>query len=137
MATILIVDDERDIVALLRIVLKKAGYKTREAGNGKEALKRLGVDPPRRKAPIPNIIILDMIMPDMDGVECLHLLRAAERTAKIPVIVLTSKTGDGWKEMSLNLGADAFLAKPVLPKDLLACIRKLLNEPGTPEVTPS
>src|SRR5438067_730429 len=92
MARILVVDDEREIVTLLRYVLEKEGYKIFDAGNGQEALDRLGMTPGTPAAGgIPDLIILDIMMPVMDGYTLNMKLQASDKTRRIPILVLTAK----------------------------------------------
>ena len=127
-ATIMVVDDEPEIVTLLRFVLEKAGYKVLEANNGQVALERLGVDPPKEGVPIPDLMILDIMMPVMDGYQLNMRLQASDITRKIPILVLTAK-GQKMRdlfEMAPNVAA--YVQKPFDPKALRELISGILSE---------
>ncbi|MFA6029602.1 MAG: response regulator [Elusimicrobiota bacterium] len=127
MATILVVDDEPEIVTLLRFVLEKDGHVILEAGNGLVALERLGVEPPTQAAPRPDLIILDIMMPVMDGYTLNSRLQREEKTRAIPILVLTAK-GQKMRdlfEMAPNVAA--YVQKPFDPKMLRELIGGILS----------
>ena len=115
MATILVVDDEKDTVALLRYMLEKDGHKVLEAYDGEGALIAVGLDPAggENEAPpvLPDIILLDVMMPKMDGYSVYARLQQSARTQNIPVVVLTAK-GKMWEFFQNATGITAFLEKP-------------------------
>ncbi|MBI5883640.1 MAG: response regulator [Elusimicrobia bacterium] len=121
MATILVVDDEKDTVALLRYMLEKDGHKVLEANDGEGALIAVGLDPAggEDEAPpvLPDIILLDVMMPKMDGYSVYARLQQSARTQNIPVVVLTAK-GKMWELFENATGITAFLEKPFDPKFL-------------------
>ena len=110
MYNILIVDDEKDIVAALKIYLAAEQYNTFEAYTGKEALEIL-----RRETV--HLVLMDVMMPEMDGISALSVLR---EEYNVPVILLTAKSEDSDKIMGLNIGADDYVTKPFNPVELLA-----------------
>ena len=112
---ILIVDDERDIVDLLRYNLGKEGYDVAVAFDGKEAMQRASA--------LPDLILLDVMMPGLDGFETCKLLKADSRTAQIPVIFLTASSSEVDEVLGLELGADDYIQKPISPRKLLARIK--------------
>jgi DNA-binding response OmpR family regulator len=117
---ILAVDDEKHIVRLVQINLQKEGYEVVTASNGREALERVASDKP-------DLIIMDVMMPEMDGFGALKILKADTATAGIPVIMLTAKAQDadvfqGWKS-----GADLYLTKPFNPQELLTFVRRIFQ----------
>ena len=118
--TILVVDDEERLVALLEAYLKKEGFRVVTAGNGKQA----GEAARREK---PDLIVLDIIMPEMDGLE---FLKEHRRRAETPVILLTARVEDDDRVVGLELGADDYLTKPFRPRELLARIRAVLRRSG-------
>ena len=125
--TILVVDDEPEIVTLLRFVLEKDGHRILEAGNGQVALERLGVEPPSLEAPHPDLIILDIMMPIMDGYTLNSRLQKEEKTRSIPILVLTAK-GQKMRdlfEMAPNVAA--YVQKPFDPKMLRELILGILS----------
>lgn len=118
--TILIVEDEKDIVRMLEYNLKKEGYKTVSTNNGERA-----IDMANKKQP--NLIILDLMLPGIDGLEVCKLLKKESATAPIPVIMLTAKTQESDKIVGLELGADDYVTKPFSPRELIARIKAVLR----------
>ena len=122
---ILIVDDEKNIVETIRYNLEKAGFRTLTAADGKLALELA-----RRE--VPDLITLDVMLPEHDGWEVCRLLRQDPRTARIPVIMLTVRGDEADKVVGLELGADDYLTKPFSPKELVARIRAVLRRSREP-----
>ena len=120
MATILVVDDEPENLELLEGILAPAGHTIRAAGGGREALQAVEADPP-------DLILLDLMMPSVDGFEVCEMLRADSRTAYIPIIIVTALAQLGVKERALTLGADDYLTKPIQPADVLARVEAMLR----------
>lgn len=114
---ILICDDEKDIVNALKIYLSSENYVLHTAGNGKEALQII------RTEPI-ELLLLDIMMPEMDGIETMRRLR---EQYNLPVILLTAKSEDTDKILGLNLGADDYITKPFNPMEVLARVRSQLR----------
>ncbi len=125
MARILVVDDEQAIVTLMRFILEKAGHQVQEAYNGVEGLAALGVEPRDASKDLPDLIVLDVMMPVMDGHTMSVRLRAEPRTAKIPLLVVTAK-GDTRTLFEKMPGVSAFFGKPFNPKDLRDAVSKAL-----------
>lgn len=126
MASILVVDDEPEIAALLRFLLEKDGYSIQEASNGQVALERLGVEPVIPNAQIPDLIVLDIMMPVMDGYALNNRLQKEGRTKSIPILILTAK-GQKMRdlfEMAPNVAA--YVQKPFDPKMLRELIAGIL-----------
>ncbi|MFH1725661.1 MAG: response regulator [Elusimicrobiota bacterium] len=126
MATILVVDDEPEIVLLLRFILEKDGHKVHDAANGVVALERLGVQPPSQDVVMPALIILDIMMPVMDGYTLNNRLQKEEKTQTIPILVLTAK-GQKMRdlfEMAPNVAA--YVQKPFDPKMLRELITGII-----------
>lgn len=117
MYTILICDDEPDIVSALKIYLSSEGYRTLEAANGRQALELLAHNNV-------HLLLLDVMMPVMDGIETLAALR---REFNLPVIMLTAKSEDSDKVLGLNIGADDYVTKPFNPLEVLARVRSQLR----------
>ena len=118
--TILVVDDEKHIVRLVQINLERAGYKVLTAYDGKEGLQKAQQEKP-------DLIVLDVMMPYMDGFEVLKHLKRQPETRDIPVIMLTAKAQDadvfrGWKE-----GVDTYLTKPFNPMELLSFVKRIFQ----------
>lgn len=118
--TILIVDDTPDNIVMLSSLLKDH-YRTKVATNGERALKIAAADPP------PDLILLDIMMPNMDGYEVCQRLKANHRTADIPVIFLTAKTQDEDEEKGLKLGGVDYIIKPINPPIVLARVETQLT----------
>jgi len=118
--TILIVEDEKDIVKMLEYNLKKEGFKTLSARDGEDALD-LAV---RQR---PDLVILDLMLPGMDGLEVCKNLKGDTKTAPIPVIMLTAKSQESDKIVGLELGADDYITKPFSPRELIARIKAVLR----------
>lgn len=116
---ILVVDDEPDAQKLLELILSRAGFQVTTATNGPEALAWL-------KRALPDLIILDVMMPDMDGYEVLRRLRADPRTRGIPVIMLSAKGDVRDRVTGLRLGADDYVPKPADPSELVARVEAIL-----------
>ena len=117
---ILVVDDERDIVDLIRYNLQKEGYEVSAAYNGKEALEKAA-------AASPDLVILDLMMPVMDGFDTCRQLRANPGTARIPVMFLTARGSEVDEVVGLELGADDYIHKPISPRKLVARVKTLLR----------
>ncbi|HEY4416282.1 MAG TPA: response regulator transcription factor [Verrucomicrobiae bacterium] len=116
---ILVVDDEPEAVELLEFNLKQAGYAVTTAGDGAEALKKA-------RSQVPDLIVLDVMLPEMDGFEICKSLRLDPTTVKVPVIMLTAKAAEIDRVLGLELGADDYLTKPFSPRELLLRIKKIL-----------
>lgn len=117
MKRILVVDDERQIVRMLRMSLQSSGYAVQTAANGREAMERF-------EASRPDLIVTDLAMPEMDGLE---LTRAVRAVAETPIVVLSVRDGDGMKIAALDEGADDYLTKPFSMPELLARVRAHLR----------
>lgn len=121
---ILIVEDENDIVTLLRYNLESQGYRTVVAGDGEEALLMA-------KEHQPHLILLDWMLPLLSGVEVCRQLRRDPQTRPIPVIMLTARGEEADKVRALNVGADDYITKPFSPAELVARIGAVLRRVGT------
>jgi DNA-binding response OmpR family regulator len=121
MQTVLIVDDEPDIVILLRLALEAAGYSTVEATDGQEALDVI-------REEHPDVVLLDVMMPRMDGWTTLeHIGETGENPR---VIMVTAKTASRDHDRAMEMGVDDFVTKPFEPEELLARMRKVLDSSG-------
>jgi DNA-binding response OmpR family regulator len=121
--TILVVDDEERLVSLIDSYLSQEGFRVVRAGNGREAL------PVARKEK-PDLIVLDLMMPEMDGYEFMRLYR---QEGSAPIILLTARVEDDEKVIGLELGADDYMTKPFRPRELVARIRAVLRRAGKAE----
>ena len=117
---ILIVDDEEDILALLDYNLQDSGYRTRLATTGKEALAA-------SEEETPDLIILDVMMPVMDGLEACRIMRAKPELADTPIVMLTARSGEDDHVRGLDVGADIYLSKPLSVPVILSQIKSLLR----------
>jgi len=121
---IIVVDDEEDILKLVEYNLSKEGYRVSVAVTGEEALVRA-------KAEQPDLIILDLMLPGIDGLDVYRALRANPATNKIPIIMLTAKGEEADIVAGLELGADDYITKPFSPKVLVARVRAVLRRNAT------
>jgi len=117
--TILVVDDEKDILELLKYNLEKDGYRVLTAQNGKEALKLARQNP--------ELVVLDIMMPELDGWEVCKAIRKDPATSKIPIIILTARDSEVDEVVGLELGADDYITKPVKVRTFLARVRRALK----------
>ncbi|MFL7812776.1 MAG: response regulator transcription factor [Anaerolineales bacterium] len=120
MDRILVVDDDRDIVRLVQSYLSKAGYEILTAYDGETALKLL-------RSEMPQLVILDLMLPDRDGWEVARLVRADSHLGSTPIIMLTARVEDNDKIIGLEIGADDYITKPFNPRELVARVRALLR----------
>jgi DNA-binding response OmpR family regulator len=118
--SILVVDDERDIAAMLEQVLTDAGFAPRSVFSGKDAIEAVLADPP-------DLVLLDVSMPGMDGFAVAQMLKADPASATIPIIMVTAQVGRGAKMIGLESGAEDYLTKPVDTTELLLKIRNILR----------
>ena len=123
---ILLVDDEKDIVEFLQYNLIQEGFKVITAFNGKEALEKISQKP--------DLIILDVMMPKMDGYEVCSKIRSMEEFKNTPIIFLTAKASEQDEVLGLNIGADDFIQKPISPKKLTARVKSNLRKLETAQV---
>jgi len=119
MRTVLVVDDERDIVDLIRYNLHKEGYEVVAAYNGKEALERMSIKP--------DLVILDLMMPVLDGFETCRRLKNNPATARIPIVFLTASSSEVDEVLGLEMGAEDYIQKPISPRKLVARVKAVLR----------
>jgi DNA-binding response OmpR family regulator len=109
--TVLVIDDEKDLIELVRYNLRNEGFEVLAALDGesgvREAFDRM-----------PDLVLIDLMLPGIDGLEVCRLLRADERTSRIPLIMLTAKTSEADRVVGLELGADDYVTKPFSPREL-------------------
>lgn len=125
MARILVVEDSPDIAELIDLYLKGAGHTTTLIANGSEGLRHAKLSPP-------DAVILDLMLPGMDGLHVCQALRSEAATAAIPIIMLTARGEEADRIRGLELGADDYLTKPFSPKELVARIAALLRRVQRP-----
>jgi phosphate regulon transcriptional regulator PhoB len=117
---ILVVEDEPDIRKLVQYNLTQERFNVLEAEDGEQALKLLQ----REK---PNLVILDLMLPGVSGLELCKLLKQRSETAKLPILMLTAKAGEADRIVGLEMGADDYLAKPFSPREMVARVRAILR----------
>jgi two-component system, OmpR family, alkaline phosphatase synthesis response regulator PhoP len=117
---VLIVEDNRDIADLVSHYLSKAGFTTDVIASGQQALKAINERPP-------DLLILDLMLPQVDGLEICRAVRTNEKTAAVPIIMLTARAEESDRIVGLELGADDYVAKPFSPHELVARARALLR----------
>ena len=118
--TIMVVEDEVDILELLRFNLAKEGYHVEYSANGKDGLKKI-------MTLQPNLVILDLMLPDLDGLEICREMKASPNTKHIPIIMLTAKGEEADIVTGLELGADDYITKPFSLRELIARIKAVLR----------
>ena len=120
MTRILVAEDDPDIAHLLSHYLQKAGFDTTIVGSGRDVLPQIRRDPP-------VLLILDLMLPGLDGLEVCRAVRADVNTASIPIIMLTAKAEESDRIVGLELGADDYITKPFSPNEVVARVRALLR----------
>jgi DNA-binding response OmpR family regulator len=120
MTQILVVEDDRDIGELVCRYLDKAGFTTRLLTSGREVI-------PTVAASVPDLLVLDLMLPHVDGLEICRAVRANEKTAGVPIIMLTARGEESERIVGLEIGADDYIAKPFSPNELVARVRALLR----------
>ncbi len=122
---VLVVDDEPEAVELVEFNLKQAGYSVVTAADGAEALNKA-------RATQPDLIVLDLMLPEVDGLEVCKMLRRDPATAGIPIVMLTAKAAEIDRVLGLELGADDYVTKPFSPRELVLRVKKLLQRDHAP-----
>jgi phosphate regulon transcriptional regulator PhoB len=122
---ILVVEDESDIRELLRYNLEQDGFAVEEAADGVEALDRV-----RRRAP--DLMVLDLMLPQMSGLEICRRIRNEPETAKLPIIVVTARGSEVDRVLGLEMGADDYVVKPFSPREVVARVKALLRRANPP-----
>jgi two-component system phosphate regulon response regulator PhoB len=124
---ILIVEDERDLVATLEYALEREGFRARSAYTGRQALEIAASDP------TPDLVLLDLMLPDMSGTQVCQQLRAGERTRAMPVIMMTAKAEEVDRVVGFEVGADDYVVKPFSLRELMLRIRAVLRRKAPSE----
>ncbi len=125
METILVIEDERDIADLVKFHLEKAGLSARVVEDGKQALDLIARDHP-------SLVILDLMLPGLDGLEVCRRLRGNAATQNIPIIMLTAKAEEVDRIIGLEIGADDYVPKPFSPRELVARVKAVLRRMTPP-----
>ncbi len=119
---ILCIEDEPEMIDLIRIILGRRGFEVKGATGGREGLQMIRDDHP-------DLVLLDLMMPDMDGWEVYQQMKADEKTRNIPVIVVTAKAQNIDRVLGIHIAkVDDYVTKPFSPQDLLASVEKILNQ---------
>ena len=121
---LLIVEDNTELLELLRLGFKQAGFSVSTAANGLEALKKA-------RSVSPDLIVLDLVLPELDGFAVCEALRKSEETSTTPIIMLTGLTSEFTRYAGLESGADEYVTKPVSPDQLLPTIKRCIRTPRT------
>src|ERR1017187_6873717 len=123
---ILVVDDEKDILELVEYNLVKNGYSVLCASTGEEGLELA-------RAKLPDLVVLDLMLPGLDGLDVCKMLKSTEKTQKIPVVMLTARGEEPDIVAGLELGAEDYVTKPFSPRVLVARIRAVLRRREVPK----
>ena len=123
MQSVLVVDDEPTARSMLRLILVRAGFEVREAKDGYEALEQV-------ERIIPDVMLLDIMMPGMDGFTVCQILREQENTVDLPIIMLSARADPESGNTGMRVGATKYLTKPVTPDELTRHIREVLSIEG-------
>ena len=121
--SVLVVEDEPDIAALVAYQLAHAGYGVRTAADGREALRFVETDPP-------DIMVLDLLLPEMSGFDVLKEIRETEETQQLPVVILTARGEEQDRVRGFELGADDYLVKPFSPRELVLRVEAVVRRSG-------
>ncbi|HEV3295042.1 MAG TPA: response regulator [Streptosporangiaceae bacterium] len=124
MTTVLVVDDDPDVCDLVRYKLEQSGFDVRRASDGDQALREVAAE-------VPDLVLLDIMMPGMSGLEVLEHWRANGATEKLPVIMLTAKAQENDVERGFELGADDYVIKPFSPRELARRVTAVLSRRET------
>jgi DNA-binding response OmpR family regulator len=117
---VLVVDDEFEIARAIRIYLEQEGFEVATAGNGREALEQVVIQ-------VPDLVLMDITMPEISGFEVLQHLKANQSTAHVPVVLLTADQSDGSIAIAREAGADAYMTKPFKLDEVATTLRTLLS----------
>jgi DNA-binding response OmpR family regulator len=118
---ILCIEDEQEMIDLIRLILSRRGFEVKGASGGTEGLKMV-------RQEIPDLVLLDLMMPDLDGWEVYQQMKADEKTRNIPVIVVTAKAQNIDRVLGMHIAkVDDYITKPFSPQDLLNSVEKVLN----------
>src|SRR6187399_1393203 len=120
MERVLIVDDDPDIVRLVRYNLSHSGYEVQSAGTGREALELVQKQPP-------DLVVLDVMLPDVDGLEVCRTLRQQPSSRRIPILMLTARGEEIDRVVGFELGADDYVSKPFSPRELVLRVKSILR----------
>ena len=123
--SILSVDDEPDVTALVRFHFSKAGYEVLTAASGREAIETI-------RCRHPDLVLVDLMLPDIDGLGLCEIIRQSSATAAIPIVILTAWATAEARQVGLKLGAIDYVTKPFSPRDLVDRVARLLGQRPVP-----
>lgn len=123
--TVVVVDDDMELLKLIALLLRRIGAESHTFFDGHQALRHLDQH-------VPNLIILDLMMPEIDGLEVLRRVRAQSRFDRVPILVLSAKADSQTIRTGLELGADGYITKPYIANTLIDRVRLLLSQGRTP-----
>lgn len=126
--TILAIEDEPDVLEVMQYNLEQEGFKVLSCEDGDEGLARVREDPP-------DLVLLDLMLPGMDGVEVCRRIKSEKETENVPVIMVTAKDSESDVVLGLGVGADDYVTKPFSPRELVARVKAVLRRAATPEET--
>ncbi|NJL34132.1 MAG: response regulator transcription factor [Chloroflexaceae bacterium] len=126
--TILLVDDEPEIVEIVRDYLERSGFRVLTAGDGLNALRLARTERP-------NLLLLDLMLPELDGLDVLRAVRNEPATSRLPIIMLTARVEETDRLIGLELGADDYITKPFSPREVVARVRAVLRRTENPTDT--
>lgn len=124
--SVLVIEDEADLREVLTYNLRREGYQVAASANGAEGLQRV-------KDEGPDIVILDLMLPDLDGLEICQRIRRDPKRGRTPIIMVTAKGDESDVVLGLGVGADDYMTKPFSPKELIARVKAVLRRHATPE----
>ncbi|BCB61400.1 MULTISPECIES: response regulator [Halomonadaceae] len=124
--TVWLIEDEEDVAFLLRFLLERSGYNVERAEDGRQAMAR--IEQSANSDKVPDLVLLDIMLPYHDGLEILARLRAQPEWEDVPVIMLTAKSREADIVRALEVGADDYVTKPFQPDELLARLRRFLRK---------
>ena len=127
-AKVLVIEDEKNIAKVVAYNLEREGYQVTMAKDGEEGLEKA--------KELPDLVILDLMLPKVDGLEVCRQIRSRPKTARIPIIMLTAKTEEADRIVGLEVGADDYVAKPFSPRELVARVRAVLRRSRRAELPP-
>jgi two-component system cell cycle response regulator DivK len=119
-ARVLLVDDDRDTRVVFRTILEHYGFEVLEAGEGREALRVA-------RQQIPHLVLLDLSLPVLDGWEVARTLKGESRTSSIPIVAFSAHALESARRRALEAGCDSFLVKPILPREVVQEVQRLLG----------
>ena len=125
--TILVVDDEQDLVATMEHALRREGFRTVAAHNGQDALALAS------REPLPDLVLLDLMLPDLSGTEVCRALRARDATRNLPIVMVTARDEEIDRVVGFEVGADDYIAKPFSLRELVLRVRAILRRAQNPE----